>query len=111
MERNLMIDSLELPKPSHRLAKIVLILSLVMGMPDLLASTSTREEGIAAIRAQFAEAIRVGRSYEVGSEEERKGKPTWYSALRPAMKQPTDLVLEAIDRSLHGRDVDERSGA
>ena len=111
MGRNLMIDSLELPKPSHRLARIVLILSLVMGMPDLLASTSTREEAIAAIRAQFAEAIRAGKVYEASPEKDRKGALTWYSALRPAMKQPTDLVLEAIDRSLHGRDVDERSGA
>jgi hypothetical protein len=90
---------------------ILLKVSLLAVLPCLLSSTVNREETVAFIRATFAESAQVERRWEATPENERKVSPTWYSALRPAMKQPTDIILEAIDRSLHGEVIDERSGA
>ena len=77
----------------------------------LAASPRSKEETIAWIRAQFVEAMRVGGIWEATPEKDRKDTPTWYTALRPAMRQPADLILEAIDRSLQGNHKDERAGA
>jgi len=84
---------------------------LLAVLPCLLSANMSREETVAFIRAKFAESAQAERLWEATPESERKNAPDWYSAMRPAMNQPTDMILEAIDRSLHGEIIDERSGA
>jgi hypothetical protein len=71
----------------------------------------TREETLTFIRAKFAETAQVARLWDTTPEKDRHRLANWPAALVPAMQQPTDILLEAIDLSLHGENVNERAGA
>jgi hypothetical protein len=86
-------------------------MSLIAVLPFLLSMTTSREETVAFIRARFVESTQLARLGDTIPEQDRRRLADWYGALVPAWKQPTDVLLEAIDISLHGENVDERSGA
>src|SRR5262245_11350084 len=89
----------------------LLVVCLLATLPWLLFSTMNREETVAFIRARFAQSTQLARLWDTTPEEDRERLANWPGALVPTLKQPTDVLLEAIDLSLQGENIDEQAGA
>ena len=86
------------------------IVAIALLLPMASATAASRDEAVAAVRERFVKSARLDEAYFARPEETRRGTPSGYDEDRELMKEPEDLLLEAIDQVIRGGTTEERAG-